>query len=72
MTDRATNLRAEYLTGRPGIDEAVPRFSWWIDDPRPGAQETAYRLRVASSPEGLARDEPDLWDSGKVAGGRQT
>src|SRR4051794_38061408 len=71
MTARATNLRTEFLTDPLGIDEVSPRFSWWIDDPRPGARQTDYRVRVASSPERLERDEPDLWDSGEVASDRQ-
>lgn len=71
MAARAINLRTEYLTEPLGIDELAPRFSWWIDDPRPGARQSAYRVRVASSPDLLERDAPDLWDSGEVASDRQ-
>lgn len=71
MAAQAINLRTEYLADPVGIDETAPRFSWWIDDPRPGARQTAYRVRVASSPELLAQDAPDLWDSGQVASGQQ-
>ena len=31
-----------------------------------GARQTAYQVRVASSPEALARESGDLWDSGHV------
>jgi alpha-L-rhamnosidase len=71
MAAQATNLRTEYLTNPLGIDETHPRFSWWIDDPRPGARQTAYRVRVASSPDHLAQNTPDLWDSGQVASNQQ-
>ena len=33
---------------------------------RRGAKQTAYQVLVASSPEHLAADQGDLWDSGKV------
>jgi alpha-L-rhamnosidase len=72
MAHRATHLRTEYLTDPIGIDELQPRFFWWIDDQRPGAKQTAYRIRVASDPALLTADKPDLWDSGKVATNQQT
>ena len=72
MGAQATNLRTEYMADPLGIDETAPRFSWWIDDARPGARQTAYRVRVASLPELLAGDAPDRWDSGNVAGDQQT
>ena len=72
-----TNLRCEYLADPLGIDVARPRLSWIIADseseignvkseiPR-GQKQTAYQVLVASTPELLARDQGDLWDSGKV------
>ncbi len=71
MVAQATNLRTESLEKPIGIAELAPRFSWWIEDARPGARQTAYRVRVASSAESLAGDAPDLWDSGVVADDRQ-
>lgn len=65
----ASDLRCEGRVDPLGIDETELRLSWWLDDPRPGALQTAYRVRVASSPEGLA--EPDLWDSGHVESSSQ-
>lgn len=50
--------------GRPnplGIDSPRPRFSWWVNDPRPNAVQTAFRIEVSSGG-GLK------WDSGKRAG----
>lgn len=37
-----------------------------MHDVRRGARQAAYQVLVASSPERLAKDEGDLWDSGKV------
>lgn len=63
---RAVNLRCEYRVNPLGIGTTQPRLSWIIQDERRGAAQTAYRILVASSPELLAQDRGDLWDSGKV------
>jgi len=60
------NLRCEYLKDPLGIDVVKPRLSWVIESDRRGERQTAYQVVVASTPELLARDEGDLWDSGKV------
>lgn len=60
------DLRCEYLDRPLGLDEPHPRLSWRLDDPRRGAVQSAYRILVASSPELLAAETGDLWDSGKV------
>lgn len=65
----ATDLRCEGRVDPLGIDESDLRLSWWLNDPRPGALQTGYRVRVASSPERLA--EPDFWDSGRVESSSQ-
>jgi len=75
---RVDNLRCEYLVTPHGIDVAQPRLSWVIADPQseiansksqiPRAwRQSAYQVLVASTPELLAKDQGDLWDSGKVA-----
>lgn len=61
---RAVDLRCEYAAD-PIIDIAAPRLSWInsnLSQAR-GVEQTAYRVRVATSPEGF--DNP-VWDSGKV------
>lgn len=66
---RPINLRCEYMDNPLGIDVVRPRLSWTLDALTPeqrGLRQEAYRILVASSPERLARDEGDLWDSGKV------
>jgi alpha-L-rhamnosidase len=60
------------LTDPIGIDELMPRFFWWVEDSRPAARQSAYRIRVAASLDLLLGDRPDLWDSGRVEGDQQT
>lgn len=63
------DLTVEYMTAPVGIDEAAPRLSWKSRATEPGLKnvtQTAYRVLVASSPEILAENRGDLWDSGKV------
>ena len=65
------SLRCEYLESPLGIDVVKPRLSWVIEErnQKPEARDlkqTAYQVLVASSPELLAKDKGDLWDSGKV------
>jgi alpha-L-rhamnosidase len=66
------NLRCEYLKDPLGIDVAKPRLSWMLEEEAGvrGQKQTAYQVLVASSPELLAQDQGDLWDSGKVEGDR--
>lgn len=64
---KAEYLRCEYRVDPLGIDVREPRLSWEMHDGRRGAAQTAYQVLVASSPEKLAADQGDLWDSGKVA-----
>ena len=63
------SLRCEYLENPLGIDVVRPRLSWVLLSREAGQRDqhqAAYQILVASSPERLARDEGDLWDSGKV------
>ena len=71
----ATNLRCEYRENPLGIDVVKPRLSWQVEDRGQrsedrGQKQTAYQILVASSEELLAKDQGDLWDSGKVASDR--
>ena len=59
-------LRCELLTNPEGIDATAPRLSWELSSPARGLTQTAYQVLVASTPEKLAADEGDLWNSGKV------
>ncbi|MDE6653268.1 MAG: family 78 glycoside hydrolase catalytic domain [Muribaculaceae bacterium] len=49
------------------IETPNPRLSWIITSDKRDVMQTAYHVLVASSPELLAADKGDLWDSGKVS-----
>lgn len=68
----ATNLRCEYRHNPLGLGETRPRLGWVLESKERGAAQTAYRILVASTPERLAGDQADLWDSGKVESNRTT
>ncbi len=51
---------------------ATPKFSWKLDRNGWKQEQVAYRILVASSGAGLARDRGDLWDSGKIESGERT
>jgi alpha-L-rhamnosidase len=60
------NLRCEYRVDPAGMDVVQPRLSWVLASKQRGERQTAYQVLVASSPEQLAREKGDLWDTGKV------
>ena len=60
------NLRCEYLLNPVGVEAASPRLSWTITSAIRGDLQRAFQVIVASSPEKLANDLGDLWDSGKT------
>ncbi len=67
-------LRCEYRQNPVGVDVALPRLSWTLEAAQIGARglkQSAYHLLVASAPEQLAREQGDLWDSGKVTSDQQ-
>ena len=64
---RVCGLKTEQLDEPLGLELARPRLSWRLESDRSGARQSAYRVRVASSPETLAAGGADLWDSGRVA-----
>lgn len=60
------DLRCEYRVNPIDIETAHPRLGWTLESRERGAKQKAYRVLVASSPEKLAADSGDLWDSGRV------
>ncbi len=62
---KVDRLRCEYLNDPLGIDVAQPRLNWIVQSDERGERQTAYQVLVASSPELLANDQGDLWDSGR-------
>ncbi|MGD1100690.1 MAG: family 78 glycoside hydrolase catalytic domain [Terriglobia bacterium] len=61
------NLRCEYLKNPVGIDVRQPRFAWVLHHTERAQVQSAYQVLVASTPESLAQNKGDAWDSGKAA-----
>ena len=64
---RTSHLECDHLVDPLGIDDLHPQLSWRMDSVRPGAAQTAYRIKVATTSGALQRVRPDVWDSGRVA-----
>lgn len=62
---RPYDLRCEHLERPMGIDNPHPRLSWKIASPHDGAQQSAYRILIASDSLELLKDGTAWWDSGK-------
>lgn len=64
-----SKLKTEDSVNPLGIDAGFPQLSW-ILQPRSrfdrGLAQSAFRILVASSPQILAGNHGDVWDSGKV------
>jgi hypothetical protein len=60
------DLRCDYAVNPLGVDSQSPRLFWKLAGNARGQNQTAYQILVASSEKKLARDDGDLWDSGKV------
>jgi hypothetical protein len=59
-------LRCDYAENPLGVDSASPRLFWQLDGGGRGQSQSAYQILAASSEKNLARDNGDLWDSGKI------
>ena len=59
-------LRCERIETPLGLENLSPCFSWKICSGDTGVCQTAYRILVATSPEKLANEEGDCWDSQKT------
>ena len=62
---KVQNLRCEMLTNPLGIDIKEPRLSWQIISGQRNVQQTSYQIFIASSKELLAKNQADIWNSGK-------
>ncbi len=59
-------LSCDQYTNPLGIDNPAPAFSWIIEPGVANISQSAYRIIVSSSPDKLAKEAGDVWDSGKV------
>lgn len=64
------DLRVEHIRNPIQLDIRQPRLSWKIQSKELSARnyrQQTYRILVASTPELLASNQADLWDSGQVS-----
>ncbi len=66
-----SELRCEFRHDPVGLDVEKPRFSWVLNSERRGERQTAFQVVAATSPERLAKNQGDLWDSGKILSDNQ-
>ena len=59
---KVTDLQCEHKTNPLGIGEMKPRFSWKLDGEARNILQSAYQIRVSTSPD----LKNSIWDSGKV------
>ena len=59
-------LETEARAAPVGVDAPRPRLSWRLASPDRDQKQTAYQILAAASAENLARDQGDIWDSGRV------
>jgi alpha-L-rhamnosidase len=52
------------------ITNPAPEFSWIVNSDKPGDFQAAYKIMVASSPELLKNETPDMWNTGNVSSGQ--
>lgn len=62
-------LKCEYFSNPIGLDEPRPRLSWQLGagPGQHGVVQKAYQVLVAESLEKLHTDQPNVWNSGRVA-----
>ncbi|MFE1931501.1 alpha-L-rhamnosidase [Streptomyces sp. NPDC059474] len=60
---RVRSTTVEYAPQPLGLDTPHPRLSWILDSDARDQSQSAYHIRVATSPDRLG--DPDVWDSGK-------
>jgi alpha-L-rhamnosidase len=65
-TSKPTQLECDALVTPLGVDDKQPLLSWLLHDDGFGAKQTAYQIQIASKPDLLLADKPDVWDSGRV------
>lgn len=61
---RVRSTTVEYAPHPLGLDTARPRLSWILESDARDQLQSAYHIRVATSPDRLG--EPDVWDSGRT------
>ncbi|MEF2279382.1 family 78 glycoside hydrolase catalytic domain [Deinococcus sp. YIM 134068] len=68
MTLTPIRLRVNHKVAPLGLDTAAPRLSWWVTGEGQGRTITAAQVLVATTPNHLAQDDGNVWDSGRLDG----
>ncbi len=63
---QATNLRCEYLVNPLGIDSKHPRLTWYLNDNRQAAGQSAYEIHVGTDSAQVAAGIGAQWNTGKI------
>jgi alpha-L-rhamnosidase len=63
---KIAEMKCNYKLNPLGVETLNPRFSWTIEASDNNQRQTAYRVLVADSPEVLAKNQGNVWDSGKT------
>ncbi|WP_205857105.1 alpha-L-rhamnosidase [Phytoactinopolyspora endophytica] len=69
---RPVRLTTEYMQNPLGVGAAEPRFGWQLTANGRNRAQSAYRILVSSTTDGLHGGQPDVWDSGRVESTRQS
>lgn len=65
-------LKCEYTDNPLGVDSIQPQLFWQIRSSVRAQRQSAYRILVATSPQVLAQDQGDLWDTGEQISDKTT
>lgn len=68
---RVYELRCDAMENPLGVDSEPPKLSWKLASDERGQLQTAWQALVATSPEKLAANQGDVWDSGRQSGDAQ-
>ena len=63
---KIAELKCNYKLNPLGVETLNPRLSWTIEASDNNQRQTAYRILVADTPEELAKNQGNIWDSGKI------
>ncbi len=69
---QVVDLKCEYARDPIGIDVKSPQLSWRLESSKRGIVQSAYQIIVADSPDNLAQDVGNVWNSGRVRSSKST
>lgn len=62
---KPVGLKTEYLVNPLGLDTQHPRFTWYLQDSRQGAKQTAYHIYIGTDSAALAAGKANIWIGAK-------